>query len=160
MRTAIAAIFCVLWMIPLAAAGQAECEACLKSLQLPKGMILAATLWRNDNWFALSSSGITALTTVLAEKPLYAPEGVHVVPPRLPHRIVLWTTGNKGLVTEDVVECDDNFRMVYSNKRGCFISLGDLPERSVLLKVVTAIKEGAERPIPSVPVPSKPSLDE
>ncbi len=160
MRTAIAAIFCVLWMIPLATAGQAECEACLKTLQLPKGMILAATLWRNDNWFALSSSGITALTTVLAERPFYAQEGEYVSPPRLPHRIVLWTTGDKGLVPEDVVECDDNFRMVYSNKRGCFISLGDLPERKVLLKVVTAIKEGAERPIPSVPAPSEPSLDE
>jgi hypothetical protein len=123
--------------------------------KLPKATTLAATLVRDDNWYALSSKQITSLCRVLARAPFSAPPEMHVQLPPLEHRIILWTAGEQGLVPEDVVNCDDRMNYVFSTKNGRFYELYGSIEQEELLKLMKAIKDGGDTGVKAATGPSK-----
>ena len=129
-----------------------EQDGSLFSPRPPIGVVLAATLCREGNWHAMGTEEIDSLTSVIAREPFTAPPGVRISPPRLPHRIILWTVGDDGLIPGDVVECNDDMRMVYSTKRGRYFTLAGSKEREILLKQMERIKDGSEKPISVVDV--------
>jgi hypothetical protein len=112
--------------------------------KLPKATALAASLVRDGNWYALSSKQIKSVRQVLARAPFSVPPGIRVELPPLEHRIVLWTTGEQGLVPEDVVRCDDCMNLLYSTKIGRFYEMSGSIEQGELLKLIDAIKDGSD----------------
>src|ERR1700722_14837641 len=96
---------------------------------LPKAVILSANLERSGKGYALSSKQLTSVRTLLARPPYYNPPDVAcVILPLLDHKIILWAVGEKGLVPEDVVECNDKMQFLYSPKQGRFFEANDTPE--------------------------------
>jgi hypothetical protein len=134
-------------MVAFVAAEEPEDEVLSAAPPLPRNGVLAATLVRNDSWYALDSRQITALRKVTAGEPYTAPRKLVVTLPPWPNRIVLWAAGDHGLVPEDVIKCNDLMNMIYSTKKGRAYSLSDSPERTVLVGLMNRIRSGTEQPV-------------
>jgi hypothetical protein len=111
---------------------------------LPESTTLAANLLREGKWYALGGRHILSLCRAREREPMSVPTNmtVHLVP--LPHRIVLWSKDEHGLVIDDIVHCDDAMNLILSERNASYYVLVGSVEHKPLLAMIRSIKRGEE----------------
>ena len=122
-------------------------EADVRWASIPPDTVVSANLVRNNKWYVLSASELSAVRELIAKKPWSAPEGSLPVLEPMPNRFVLWGQAADRLSVVDVIDVDDAIGLLYSTRKGEYYETANSKQREPLVRLMERISKGAEQPI-------------